>query len=236
MLNLETDRQWDFRMLFPEHHESSLAVPMGGEATHGTPEGSSFRFMHMSAFGTGATGATFPNEARCDTRLFGLVSEVLLNPPGLHQRNLLAGFTTKALLLFGILFDTSRVADYQLANSVKEAPVNCLSGGFMEQVSDLVVSLALEASLGPDQFLPTTAPLGTARKRPDLNTYLLIVSERCRPFEFITDDGVADRQDYDIEGEKDAYYRVRRVCKAADSFEIGFDKAHYVALLEVLLK
>ncbi len=115
MLNFETLRQRDGWMLFPEHHESSLAVPMGSEATLGTPEGSSFRCMHMSTFGTGATGATFPNETRCDTRLFGLVSEVLLDPPGFHLGNFLAGFTTKALLLFGVLFDTGRVADYQLA-------------------------------------------------------------------------------------------------------------------------
>lgn len=166
MLNVETLRQRDGWMLFPEHHESSLAVPMGSEATLGTPEGSSFRCMHMSTFGTGATGATFPNETRCDTRLFGLVSEVLLDPPGFHLGNFLAGFTTKALLLFGVLFDTGRVADYQLSDTVKEAPVNCLSGGFMEQISDLCVGLALEASLGPDQFLPAATPLGTARKRP----------------------------------------------------------------------
>ena len=94
MLNFETLRQRDGWMLFPEHHESSLAVPMGSEATLWTPEGSSFRFMHMSTFGTGATGATFPNETRCDTRLFGLVSEVLLDPPGFHLGNFLAGFTT----------------------------------------------------------------------------------------------------------------------------------------------
>jgi len=55
MLNFETDRQWDFRMLFPKHHESRFAVPVGSEATPGTPEGSSFRLVHMPTYRTGAT-------------------------------------------------------------------------------------------------------------------------------------------------------------------------------------
>lgn len=174
MLNFETDRQWDLRMLFPEHHESCLAVPMGSEATLGTPEGSSFRCMHMPTLGTGATGASFPNETRCDTRLLSFVSEVLLDPASFHLGDLLPGFTTEPLLLFGVLLDTSRVADHQLANSVKDAPVNCFSGGLVEQIFDLGVGLALEASFGPDQFLPSAAPLGTARKRTTEPTKRLV--------------------------------------------------------------
>lgn len=164
MLNSKTDRQRNVGMLLPEHHESRLAVPMGSEAALGTPEGSFFRLMHMPAFRTGATGAPFSNEARCDTRLFRLVSEVLLDPPGLHLGDLLPGFAAKPLLLPGVFLYTGRVADHQLADSVVDAPVDCLTGGFMEQVSDLGVGFAFEASFGPDQFLPAAASFGAAGK------------------------------------------------------------------------
>ena len=165
MLNFETDRQWDFRMLFPEHHESRFAVPVGSEATPGTPEGSSFRLVHMPTYRTGATGASFPDEARCDTRLLSLVSEILLDSAGLHLGNLLARLTAKPLLLFGVFLHAGRVADHQFANPVKETPVDRFSGGLVKKVSDLVVGLAFEASLGPDQFPPAATSLGTAGKR-----------------------------------------------------------------------
>ena len=164
MLNLETHRQRDGWMLFPEHHESCLAVPVGREATLGTPEGSSFRFMHMPAFRAGATGTSFPNEARCDTRLFGLVSEVLLDPAGFHLGNLLARFPAEPLLLFGVLFDTSRVADHQFADTIVDTPVDRLSGGLVKKVSDLSISLAFDAPLGTDKFLPAAASLGATGK------------------------------------------------------------------------
>lgn len=93
----------------------------------------------------------FPDEARCDTRLFRLVSEVLLDPSSFHLGNLLAGLAAKPLLLSGVLLHASRVADHQFANSVVGTPVDCLTGGFMEKVSDLGVGLTFEASFGPDQ-------------------------------------------------------------------------------------
>lgn len=164
MLNLEVLRQGDGWMLFPEHHESRLAVPVGSETTLGTPEGSSFRLVHMPAFGAGATGASFPNEARCDTRLLGLILKILLDSAGLHLGNLLARLTAKPLLLFGIFLHAGRVADHQLADLVFNAPVDRFSGSFMEKVSDLVVGLAFDASLGPDQFLPAATSLGAAGK------------------------------------------------------------------------
>ncbi len=76
-------------MLLPQHHETSLAVPMGGETATGTPEGSPLRLMRTAALRAVATSAPFPDETRCDTRLSGLVSEVVFDPPGLHLRNLL---------------------------------------------------------------------------------------------------------------------------------------------------
>lgn len=60
----------DFRkrnlVLLPDHQKSRFPVPVGREAAAGTPKGASFRGLHRSATGAGATGASFFREARCD--------------------------------------------------------------------------------------------------------------------------------------------------------------------------
>ena len=56
------------------------------------------------------------------------------------------------------------------------------------------------------------------KERPKLRTIIVLVSERCRRIKFVTDEGIAKRQDFEIDGTSTEYFRIRRVCKVSDSF------------------
>ena len=145
-------------MLLPQHHKARLAVPVGDEPARGTPEGSAFRFMPVTAVRTGATGATFPDEARGDTGFPGLVQQVLLDTASLHLRNLLPDFAGQPLFFLRVPLHTGRIADNQLPNAVVSTPGDGLASGLVQEVPHLGVGLAYEPSLGADQPLPPPAP------------------------------------------------------------------------------
>lgn len=60
---------------------------------------------------------------------------------------------------------------------------------------------------------------------------LFVVSQSSIPKQFVTEDGVSKKGPHRLEG-TDAWYVVRRTCKAASSFQ-QFDTAHFACLIEV---
>lgn len=166
MQNDKLFRQRDIRILLPEHHKPRLAIPVADKTTIGTPEGSPFRLMRMTALRTDATGAAFPDEARCDTGFLRLVPQVLLDSPRFHLGDLLAGHSTEPPLDLCVLLHPGWVADHQFANSMLDAPGDRFSGCLVQKVSNLDLGLALEAAFGPDEFLPAPASPGATGERP----------------------------------------------------------------------
>jgi len=98
-------------MLLPDHHESSLAVAVGGEATFCATVCSASRIVFASTLRTIATCAPLVHEARIDTGFESLVSQVLLDSPGFHLGDLLPGFPAESLLLFRVFLDSGRIAN-----------------------------------------------------------------------------------------------------------------------------
>lgn len=64
---------------------------------------------------------------------------------------------------------------------------------------------------------------------PQIRTYLMVVSEKGRPKEFVNKNGRAITGKKPVEG---GFYYVRRVCKASSSFSRK-ETAHYACVLEV---
>lgn len=68
-----------------------------------------------------------------------------------------------------------------------------------------------------------------------VRTFLVIVSQKSRPVDYVTSDGMAEKEmpPIEISGRKPIRYKVRRVAKASGSFK-SKETAHYCCLLEVV--
>jgi hypothetical protein len=67
--------------------------------------------------------------------------------------------------------------------------------------------------------------------RPDVRTFMFLVSEASRPAKFVTDSGVSVRGKQEIP-DSEGHYRVRRTWKAAHAYTKK-DRAQYACLIEV---
>lgn len=166
MLDLKLNRQRDFRMLLPQHHKTSLSIPVRGKTALRAMKHSTFGPVRMTAFRTVATGAAFPNEARCHTGFLSLVFQILLDTARFHLRDFLPVFSGKPFMLLRVLLHSGEVADHQFGNAMVGTPVNCLPGGVMEKVLCLGISFTFEAPFGADQLLPAAAAFGAPGQHP----------------------------------------------------------------------
>ena len=69
------------------------------------------------------------------------------------------------------------------------------------------------------------------RLRPDIRTFMFVISEAKRPKRFVNSNGHSISGTHHIP-ESDGHYRVRRTCKAAHAFTKR-DRAQYSCLIEV---
>ena len=152
MTDHERGRQRDPRIFLPEHHEPCLAVPVRGETAGPASVYPSPDAVLCAAHGTISTGAMFFLEARSNTGLGSLVSQIVFDPAGLHLGDLLPGLPGEAFILAGVLLHPGRVPDDQLGHVMIHTPGDRLPGRMVKHIPHLVVGLGLEAPLGPDQL------------------------------------------------------------------------------------
>lgn len=107
----------------------------------------------------------------------------------------------------------------------KRADITISKGSNLKHIIEVKRSVAFKTEIKKDLNRMAIAKTFI----PDVRTFLLLVSEKKLPDEYVSEDGYAKTRRFDLE---EGYFKVRRVCKAASSFKKK-KSANYSCLIEV---